>query len=111
MKIATTIARVLLAAMVIIFGLNKFLMFIPMGEPQAEMGSFLGALMATGYMFPIVAIIEIVTGVAFLLNKFTALAAIVLFPVMLNAFLSHLFLDPAGIGGSLIVILLNILCL
>ncbi len=32
----------------------------------------------------------------FFANKFTALAVILLFPVMLNAFLAHLFLDPAG---------------
>jgi len=40
----------------------------------------------------------------FIINKFTALAAIILFPVMLNALLAHLFLDPAGIGAAALVI-------
>ena len=35
--------------------------------------------------------------------------AVVLFPVMLNAFLFHLFLDPSGIAGAAMFLLFNIL--
>jgi len=43
-----------------------------------------------------------------IVNKFTPLSLIVIFPIMLNAFLLHLFLDPAGISGSLVAIILNV---
>ena len=48
-------------------------------------------------------------GLSFLANKYTALMAVVLLPVMLNAFLAHLFLDPAGIGGAAVLVVFTIL--
>lgn len=108
MKKATLIVRILLGVMLIVFGSNKFLQFMPMGAPAPEMGAWFGAIMATGFLFPLIAIVEIGTGILFLVNKYVALAAVLLFPVMLNAFLAHLFLDPAGIGGATLVVGLNI---
>ena len=108
MQKATLIVRILLGAMLIFFGLNKFLQFMSMPPPAPEMGAYMGALFATGYIFPLIAVIEIATGALFLANKFTALAAIILFPVMLNAFLAHLFLDPAGIGAAAVIVSMNV---
>jgi len=102
-------AQVLSAIMLIIFGTNKFLQFMPMPQPTPEMGAFIGALFTTGYLMTLVAIIEIVTGIAFLVNKFTPLMALILMPVMLNALLAHLFLDPAGIAGALFLTVLTLL--
>ena len=56
----------------------------------------------------IVAIVEIATGVLLLINKYQPLALVVLFPVLLNAFLFHLFLDLPGIGGAVFAIAMNI---
>ena len=108
MKITEIIIRILLGLMVLVFGLNKFLHFIPMPPHPGESGEFMGALAKSGYIFPIVAIVEIVTGVLLLINKYKALALIILFPVMLNAFLFHLFLDAAGIGGAAFAIIMNV---
>ena len=101
--------QVIAGLMLVVFGLNKFLGFISMAAPAAEMGAFMGALFATGYLMKIVAVIEIVVGLAFLLNKYVALMAVVLMPVMLNALLAHLFLDPAGIGGALMLVIFTII--
>ncbi len=107
MKTAKTIIRILLGLMVLVFGLNKFLQFLPMPPLPEAAGEFMGALANSGYIFPIVAIVEIVTGILLLINKFKALALVVLFPVMLNAFLFHLFLDLPGIGGAALAIIMN----
>jgi putative oxidoreductase len=107
MKTAKTIIRILLGLMVLVFGLNKFLQFMPMPTLPASAGEFMGALAQSGYIFPIVAIVEIATGTLLLINKFKAMALIVLFPVMLNAFLFHLFLDLPGIGGAALAIIMN----
>ena len=48
---ATLIVRILMGAMLIVFGLNKFLQFMSMPPPAPEMGAFMGALFATGYIF------------------------------------------------------------
>jgi len=101
-------AQVVAGIMLIVFGSNKFFGFLSMAAPAAEMGAFLGALFATGYMFKIIAIVEILAGLAFVLNRCVALMAVVLMPVMLNAFLAHLFLDPSGIGGASILLVLTV---
>jgi putative oxidoreductase len=107
MKIAKTIIRILLGLMMLVFGLNKFLQFIPMPPHDGVAGEFMIALAQSGYIFPIVAIVEIATGTMLLINKFKPMALIILFPVMLNAFLFHLFLDLPGIGGAALAIIMN----
>ena len=100
--------QVVAGLMLVIFGANKFIGFMSMPPPPAEMGAFMGALFGTGYLMKIVAVVEILAGVAFLVNKYAALMAVVLMPVMLNALLAHLFLDPAGMGGALVLTVLTI---
>lgn len=97
--------QIVAGLMLVVFGLNKFLHFIPMGEPAPAMGEYMGALFKTGFLFPLIAVIEIVTGLAFVSNKFAALMAVIIMPVMVNAFLAHLFLDPAGIGPASFIII------
>jgi len=97
--------QIISGLMLVVFGLNKFLQFIPMAAPAAEMGAYLGALGATGFVFPLIAVIEIVVGVAFVTDKYVALMVLFIAPVMVNAFLAHLFLDPSGIGGSAFIML------
>ena len=107
MKKAKLVIRILLGLILVVFGLNKFLNFMPMPPMPDAAGDFMGALVKSGYVMVIVAIVEIVTGILILLDKYQALALVVLFPVLLNAFLFHLFLDLPGIGGALFAILMN----
>lgn len=107
MKKAKLIVRILLGLMVLIFGSNEFLQFMPMPPLPEAAGEFMGALVKSGYIMEAVAIVEIVTGLMLLINRFQPLALIILFPVLLNAFWFHLFLDPAGIGGAFIAMAMN----
>jgi len=105
---AEKITRVLLALILVIFGLNKFFNFLPMPPmPEAAQG-FMGALIETVYLMLFVAIIEIILDIFLLLNRYSTLILILIFPVLLNAFLFHLFIDLKGIGGALLTISLNI---
>ena len=108
MKKAQLIIRILFGLMLVIFGLNKFLQFMPMPPMPEAAGEFMGALVKSGYILVIVAVIEVIAGVLLLINKYQALALIVVFPIILNAFLFHLFLDIAGIGGAFIAITMNV---
>jgi uncharacterized membrane protein YphA (DoxX/SURF4 family) len=105
---AKMIVRLLLGVMMVVFGLNKFLNFMPAFELAEPAQNFFGALVDSGYIMTIVAIVEIVTGVLLLANKFVPLALVVLFPIMLNAFLFHLFLDIKGIPGALVAVAMNV---
>ena len=109
MKIAVLIARILLGLIYVVFGLNFFLHFIPMPAPTKDAaGAFEGGLFGAGYFFPFMKVIEILSGVFLLINKYTALFVLIIFPVTLNIFLFHAFLDPSGIPMGGIMILINL---
>ena len=108
MNKAKLIVRILLGIMLVIFGLNKFLEFMPMPPMPEIAGEFMGALVKSGYIMVIVAIVEIVAGVLLLINKYQPLTLVILFPILLNAFLFHLFLDLAGIAGAAMAVAMNI---
>jgi putative oxidoreductase len=111
MNKAKLIIRILFGLMLVIFGLNKFLQFMPMPPMPEAAGEFIGALVKSGYLLVIVASVEVITGVLLLANKYQSLALVVVFPVILNAFLFHLFLDLPGIGGAAFAIIMNIFLL
>ncbi len=101
-------ARIIYGLILVVFGLNKFLNFIPPLEAPDAANSFFMALVATGYMMAFIAIVEIIAGILLLTNKYVPLALVIVFPVMLNALLFHLFLDPANIVLALLAVALNI---
>ncbi|MCL6272420.1 DoxX family membrane protein [Muricauda sp. 2012CJ35-5] len=101
------VVRILLGVFVLVFGLNKFLHFIPFGEmPEAAMNYF-GALSSTHTM-TMVAIVEILAGLALILNKYGALMSVILMSVSVNAVLFHATLAPEGVGPALLLLILNI---
>jgi putative oxidoreductase len=103
----TKIIRIALAILLIIFGANKFLHFIPLQPMVGSAGDFMNSLGATGYIFPIVGIIEVFVGIMLLLRKWIPFVLIVLAPISLNILLFHLFLDIPGVGAALLVAVLN----
>ena len=101
--------RIVAGLILLVFGSNKFLGFMEIQPGSLEMGAFMMALFQSGYLMKLVAVVEIVAGLSFLANKYAALMAVVLIPVILNAFLVHLFLDPSGIGAAALLLLFTIL--
>lgn len=101
------VLRILLGAFVLVFGVNKFADFLPMPELSGDASAYFGALKTSKTML-LVGIIEIVAGLTLILNKYGALLAIILMSVSVNAFLFHAVLDPGGIGGAAVLIILNI---
>lgn len=93
------IARVLLGAPLIVFGLNGFLEFIPPPpEPLPEGAmAFLGALVQTGYMMQLIAVTHLTVGVLLLVNRFVPLALALFAPFMVNSIAFHGFLEPSGL--------------
>lgn len=108
MNKAQLIIRILFGLILLIFGSNKFLHFMPMPPMPEAAGAFMGALVDSGYLMTLVALVEIVAGVSILINKYKTLALVILLPVILNAFLFHLFLDLSGIAGSAVALMMNL---
>jgi putative oxidoreductase len=109
MKITTTIVRILLGLIYLVFGLNFFFHFLNMPQPvlSKEAMAFEGGLFGAGYFFPFMKVIEILAGLSLLINRFTALFALIIFPVTLNIFLFHTILAPAGAPLGIVMFLLN----
>jgi uncharacterized membrane protein YphA (DoxX/SURF4 family) len=66
MKYAIIIARILLGLIFAVFGSNAFLHFIPMPPMQGDAGAFIGALIKSGYIYPI-ASLQVVGGLLLLI--------------------------------------------
>lgn len=96
-KKAPTVARIVLGALFLLFGLNGFLQFLPMPPVPEKAGAFLGALAATGYMFPLIKGTEVVAGILLLSGRFVPLALTVLAPVVVNILAYHAALAPEGL--------------
>ena len=100
--------RVILGIILFVFGLNKFLHFIPQPPASEEMMLAFGSLMSLGFIMPTVAIIEVTVGLALLINKFKSLALVVLVPISYSMIAFHLAFDINGILMAAIVGVLNI---
>jgi uncharacterized membrane protein YphA (DoxX/SURF4 family) len=92
-----TVARYLLGLAFFVFGLNGFLHFIPQPPMSGPPANFVGAMLATGYLFPLVKGTEVVAGLLLLSNRFVPLALALLAPVLVNIILFHVFLEPAAL--------------
>ncbi len=103
----TKIVRMLLGLVLIVFGANKFLHFIPAEPLTGAAGEFMNSLGATGYIFPVVGIFEVIIGGLLLFKKWVAFALILLAPISINILLFHLFLDIPGLGVALLVVVFN----
>ncbi len=108
MRIASTIARILLGLLFTIFGLNGFLQFIPAGPVPELAGQFITALAQSHYM-SVVFTLQLFCGLLLLTNRFVPLALTLIAPVIVNIILFHVFLAPAGLPIAIFAVALWIL--
>jgi len=102
------VARIVLSIILIVFGSNKFLHFMPMFQANIRAESFFNGMINSGYLFPALGILEMFVGLMLITKKSVPFALIVLTPISINIILFHIFLFPQGILPGLIVFVLNI---
>ena len=106
MKIAALIARILLGLIFLVFGLNGFLQFIPVGTlPPGLAGQFFSVLLQSHYVY-FVSFFQLAGGVLLLANRYVPLGLTLLGPVIANILAYHLFLDHQGLPLALVVLIL-----
>jgi len=103
----TTILRIVLALILILFGANKFFDFFPMFEMPTAGANFIESLNTSGYILYVVGILEIIIGLLLLLKKWVPFALILLAPITFNILLFHLFLDVSDIWVAIVIVALN----
>ena len=103
------VLSILFGLMFINAGLNKFFNYMPMPNDMPEkMMKLMAAFIEIGWLFPLLAVAEIVGGILFMLNKTRALGAIVIFPVMVGIVLTHITADRSGLPMALVLLVINL---
>lgn len=109
-RVLPVAARILMGLMFFIFGLNGFLHFIPQPKTPIPEGAvaFAGALMKTGYMFPLVFGTQTLVGALLLINRFVPLALALIAPIIVGIVAFHVFLAPSGMAMAIVILVLEL---
>jgi uncharacterized membrane protein YphA (DoxX/SURF4 family) len=100
----STVARVIMGALLLFSGLNAFFQFVPMPPMPPAAGAFAGALAAAGYFFPMLKGIEIVLGALLISGRFVPLALTIAAPILVNVVAFHAFLAPQGLAVPILLL-------
>ncbi len=99
------VLSILFGLMFINSGLNKFFHYMPMPANMPDkMIKMMKALMEIGWLMPLIAVAEIAGGLLFITNKYRALGAIIILPVMTGVLLTHIFIEPSGLPIALVLL-------
>jgi uncharacterized membrane protein YphA (DoxX/SURF4 family) len=102
------VVSLLFGLMFINSGLNKFFNYMPIPKDLPEnMMKVMAAFMQIGWLMPLIAVAEIVGGVLFITNKYRALGAIIIFPVLIGILLTHIIIAPSGLPIALILMVIE----
>jgi hypothetical protein len=103
MKIASIIARCLLALVFIVFGLNGFLHFLPQKAPTSELARQYVTVMFTSGYLKFVFGLQLIAGALLLFRRTVPLALVIAAPLIVNILLFHALMNPGGIVPGLVV--------
>lgn len=103
------IVSILFGLIFINAGLNKLFQYMPMPDDMPEnMVKLMAAFNEIGWLIPLIAVAEIVGGILFITNKYRALGAIIIFPVMVGIMLTHIYNVPSGLPIAIILLAVNL---
>lgn len=103
-------ARLALGFVFFASGLMGLLNLLPPPSTPMPEGAmaFGGALLSTGYMFPLIKGTETIAGALLLSNCFVPLALTLLAPVLVNIVLFHAFLTPGQVGLPIVLVCIEL---
>jgi len=90
-------------------GLNKFFNYMPAPTNlPPSMMKVMKAFMEIGWLMPLVGVAEVIGGILFIIPKYRALGAIIVFPVMIGILLTNIFDAPSGLPIALVLLAVNL---
>lgn len=106
MKIVATIARILLALVFLVFGLNGFLHFIPNPPmPPGLVGEFIDVF-TKSHWAEVVSFFQVAGSLLLLAGRYVPLGLAILGPIIFNILVFHILLSPSGIGIGVVTLIL-----
>ena len=97
------VLRCLLAISLIIFGLNKFLNFIPSPALEGTASELMDIYVSSGFM-KMIGVIEMLAAISFLTNKYLPISLVLLVAIVFNAVVFHILHDLEGLIPALIAL-------
>jgi uncharacterized membrane protein YphA (DoxX/SURF4 family) len=90
-------------------GLNKFFNYLPVPKDiPAEMAKDMKAYIEISWLMPLVGIAEIVGGILFIIRKYRALGALIVFPITVGVLLTNITVAPSGLPIALALMAINV---
>lgn len=108
MKILKLILCTLFGLTFINAGLDKFLHYMPVPPLEPELQRVGEAFMSIKWLMPLVAFIEILGGLLFIIPRTRALAAIVIFPILTGIIVHNAVYMPEGLIVAGILLLIHL---
>lgn len=99
------VLALLFGLMMVNAGLNKIFNYMPAPAdlPQSLQKAF-NAFTEIGWLMPLVAVVEIVGGILFIIPKTRAFAALMLFPIIVGILLINTITDTSGMPIALVFV-------
>lgn len=108
MKIAVIIVRSLMGLLLLFASVTYLFKLFTPPPLTGAMKVFNDGLEASVYLIPTAKVIELICGIAFLTGRFVPLAAVVIFPIVVNILLINIFITPEGIVMGALLMLANL---
>ncbi|MDP3917189.1 MAG: DoxX protein [Nanoarchaeota archaeon] len=102
------ILRWILGLILLFFGSNSLLNFLPQPEFTGNIATFMQGLVVAGYFMPLMGLTMIFVGILLIINKWVPLGLVILAPISINIIMYHIFLDISTIAPGVIVFILNL---
>lgn len=98
------VLSILLGLLLVNGGLDKFMHYMPVPEnlPEALVKDMV-ALSEISWLMPLIGFAELVGGLLIIIKKTRTLGILIVFPVMVGALLTHIFVEPSGLPILLII--------
>ncbi|MBS1507991.1 MAG: DoxX family membrane protein [Bacteroidetes bacterium] len=108
MKIAVIIVRVLMGLLFLFASITYLFHLYEKPQLTGTVKLFTEGLEATGYFMYTLKIFELICALSLLTNRYVPLFTVVLFPITLNIFLFHAFVDQATLPVAIFVLASNL---
>lgn len=108
MKILKKVLFILFGLMFVNAGLDKFLHYMPVPPLEPEIIKIGEAIMTLKWLLPLVAVVELLSGLLFFSSKTRLIGALMIFPVMIGIFIHNAVHMPSGLFIAAPLLLINL---
>ena len=108
MKIAMIVVRTLMGLLFLFASVTFLLGLITPPPMEGVPKTFNEGLASVGYFFPVLKVVELLSGLAFVTGYFVPLATVLIAPVIVQIALYHTMIDRSGFPVAAFLVLANL---